>query len=94
MVSLKRMVVMAAALLVVLALAPLGVAVHEHDVDAQAAGYADCDACHFRHLSGVENDGAPAPFVADVAARGVVTARPDGERSAALGIRPTRGPPA
>ena len=94
MVSLKRMVHMAAALLIVLALAPLGVAFHEHDVATQAAGHADCDACHFRHLSGVETDGAPAPFVAGVAARGVVTARPGGERSAALGIRPTRGPPA
>ena len=85
---------MAGALLIVLALAPLGVAFHEHVADAQAAGHADCDACHFRHLSGVETDGALAPSVADPVAHVLVSAHPDGERSVALGIRPTRGPPA
>ncbi len=94
MVPLKRMGVMVAALLVVLALVPLGVAFHEHDADAQAAGHADCDACHFRHMSGVEADGAPAPFPVDLVAHAVVTVHSDGERAAALGIRPTRGPPA
>ena len=92
--SLKRMAVTAAALLIVIALAPLGVAFHDHDVDAQAAGHADCDACHFRHLSGVETDGAPAPSVPDLVAHAVVSPHRDGERLAALGIRLTRGPPA
>ncbi len=86
---------MVAALLVVLALAsPLGVVFHEHDADAQAAGHANCDACHFRHLSAVKNDSAPVPSVPDFIARAVVAAHPDGERPAALGIRLTRGPPA
>ena len=78
--------------LAVVALATLGVALHEHDV--QAAGHADCDACHFRHLSGVAPDGTPAPSAPDLVAHAVVSARPGGERAAAPGIRPTRGPPA
>ena len=94
MVSLKRMVVMAAALLVVLALAPLGVAVHEHDAGRADRRLRDCDACHFRHLSGIVADGTPAPSAPDLVAYAVVSARPGGERAAALGIRPTRGPPA
>ena len=85
---------MGAALLLVLALASLGVALHEHDTDAQSAGHADCDACHFRHLSGVATDGTPAPSAPDLVAHAVVSADPDGERGLAFGIRPTRGPPA
>ena len=85
---------MGAALLMVLALASVGVAFHEHDVDVQSAGHADCDACHFRHLSGVETDGPPAPSAPELVAHAVVAADPDGERRLALGIRPTRGPPA
>lgn len=94
MASLKRMAAMGAALLLVLALASVGVAIHEHDTDAASAGHADCDACHFRHLPGVETDGTPAPSTPDLVAHAVVSADPDGERVAALGIRPTRGPPA
>ena len=85
---------MAAALLLVLALAPVGIALHEHGADMQSAGHADCDACHFRHLSGVETDDTPAATAPDLVACAVVSADPDGERGVALGIRPTRGPPA
>ena len=85
---------MGAALLVVLALASMGVALHEHDVDVQAAGHGDCDACHFRHLSGIATYGTPALSAPDLAAHAVVSAHPDGEHVAALGIAPTRGPPA
>ena len=94
MVSSKLTVAMAAALLMVLALAPAGIALHEHDADAQSAAHADCDACHFRHVSGVETDGTPAPSAPDLVAHAVVSADPDGERAAALGILATRGPPA
>ena len=80
--------------LAVVALATLGVALHEHDASVQIAGHADCDACHFRHLSGVAADGTPAPSAPDLVAHVLVSARPGGERGAALGIRPTRGPPA
>ena len=90
----KRTVAMAAALLTVLALAPAGIALHEHDADVQTAGDADCDACHFRHLSGIATDGTPAPSAPDLVAHAVGAADPDGERGIALGIRPTRGPPA
>ena len=94
MVSLKRLAATGAALLTVLALASGGVALHEHDTDARSAGHADCDACHFRHLSGIAPDGTPAPSAPDLVAHAVVSAHPDGERAAALGILPTRGPPA
>ncbi|MCY4636193.1 MAG: hypothetical protein OXG04_17070 [Acidobacteria bacterium] len=94
MASLKRPAAMGAALLLVLALASVGVALHEHDADVQSAGHADCDACHFRHLSGVATDGTPAPSAPDLVAHAIVSADPDGERGMALGIRPTRGPPA
>ncbi len=83
-----------AALFTVLVLASVGVALHEHEADVQAADHADCDACHFRHLSGIETGGAPAAPAPDLVARAVVSAHPDGERGIALGIRPTRGPPA
>jgi len=92
MVPPKRTAVWAAVLLLVLAITPVGVVLHEHD--GQAADHADCDACHFRHLSGVESDGAPASSAPDIVARAVVSAVADGERGVALGIRPTRGPPA
>ena len=94
MQPLKRAAAIAAALLVVLALASVGVALHQHDTDVRSAGQVDCDACHFRHLSGVETDGTPAPAAPDLVAHAVVSADPDGERGVALGIRPTRGPPA
>ncbi len=94
MVRLKRTAALAAALLVVLALASVGVALHEHDADVQPAGHADCDACHFRHLSGIATDGTPASSEPDLVAYALVSAHPDGERGIALGIRPTRGPPA
>ena len=80
--------------LAVVALATLGVALHEHDAGVQVAGHADCDACHFRHVSGIAPDGTPAPSAPDLVGHAVVTARPDGERGATLGIRPTRAPPA
>lgn len=82
---------MGAALLVVLALASVGVTLHEHVTDAQDA---DCDACHFRHLPGVATGGPPVLSAPGLVARAVVSARPDGERSVVLGARPTRGPPA
>lgn len=94
MASSKRMAAMGAALFVVLALASVGVGLHEHDADVQSAGHADCDACHFRHASVIETDGTPAPSAPDLVAHGVVSADPDGERAAALGILATRGPPA
>ena len=92
MLSMRR-----AALLIVFAvlgLATLGAALHEHDADAHAAGHADCDACHFRHLSGIAPDGTPAPAAPALVAHPVSPARPDGERAAALGVLLTRGPPA
>ena len=80
--------------LAMVALATLGVVLHEHDAGVQTAAHADCDACHFRHLSGIAPDGTPAPSAPDLVAHAVVSARPGGERATALGIRPTRGPPA
>ena len=80
--------------LAVVALATLGVALHEHDAGVETAGHADCDACHVRHLSEIAPDGTPAPSAPDLVAHAVVSARPGGARAAALGIRPTRGPPA
>ena len=94
MVPLKRLAARGTALLMVLALASVGIALHEHDADVQAAGHADCDACHFRHLPGVETDARPAPAAPDPVAHAVVSAHADGERTVALGVRPTRGPPA
>lgn len=88
----KQTVAVAAALL--LALAWAGGALHEHDAGAQSAGYADCDACHFRHLTVVETDGAPASFELDLVARAAASAHPHAELRMALGIHPTRGPPA
>ena len=79
-----------AALLI--ALVPAGLALHEHEADAQA-GQADCYACHFQHLSGIVTDGASAPSAPGLVAHAVAPA-PDGERAIAIGIRPTRGPPA
>ena len=91
MASSKRTAASAVVLLFVLALAPSGIVLHEHDGQVH---HADCDACHFRHLSGVESEGTPVSSAPDLVARAVVSAATDGERGAALGIRPTRGPPA
>lgn len=84
----------AAALLIVLALAPAGVALHEHDADLQAADREHCGACCFRHLPGVETDGAPVASAPELVAGAVVTDPPAGERAAGPGVGPTRGPPA
>ena len=92
MVLSKQTVAVVAALL--MALAWVGGALSAHDADVQSAGHADCDACHFRHLSVVEADGAPAPSEPDLVAHAVASPRPDGELGTALGIHPTRGPPA
>ena len=92
MVPLKRTVAVAVALL--MALAWVCGAVQAHDADVQSAGHADCDACHFRHLSVVEADGAPAPSELDLVAHAVASTHPQSELGAALGIHPTRGPPA
>ena len=94
MASSKRMTAMGAAVFVVLALASVGVALHEHDADVQSAAHADCDACHIRHVSVVETDGTPGPAAPALVVLGVVSTDPDGERAAALGILATRGPPA
>ena len=93
MVLSRRTAAVAAVLLIVLALAPAGLALHEHEAEAQAAGHTACDACHFRHLSGIVTDGAPAPAAPDLVAHPVASPAPDGERGVALGICPTRGPP-
>ena len=92
MVLLKQTAAVVAALLMVLAW--VGGALQEHDGDVQSAGHADCDACHFRHLSVVETDGAPAPSGLDLVAHAVASTHPDGELGMALCIHPTRGPPA
>ena len=88
----KQTVAVAAALL--MAVAWVGGALLEHDADVQPAGHADCDACHIRHLSVVETDGMPAPSGLDLVAHTVASTRPARELGMALGIHPTRGPPA
>ena len=77
-----------------IALATSGAVLHEHDAGVEAAGHADCDACHFPHLSGIAPDGTPAPAGPALVAHAVAPARSDGERTAALGPLLTRGPPA
>lgn len=94
MVSLKRAVAVAAALVVVVALGATSILLHGHDPDAGDGSHADCDACHFRHLPLIEADRAPAPSAPDRVAHAVPSVRPQCERGAVLGIRPTRGPPA
>ncbi len=89
---LRRTLALAAVLLV--ALVPAGLALHEHEADGQRAGHADCDGCHFRHLSGIVTDGAPASSAPGLVAHAIGTPTSDGERCAAVGIHPTRGPPA
>ena len=84
----------AVALFAVLALASVGVVLVERDADVQAAGHGDCDACHLRHVQGVATNGPPATPAPDLVAHAVVSTHPDGERSVALGILSTRGPPA
>lgn len=92
MLWLRQAVALAAVLLV--ALVPAGLALHEHEAEALAAGHADCDGCHLRHLSGIVTDGAPAPKALGLVAHAVGSPAPAGERSVAIGIHPTRGPPA
>lgn len=92
MVRSRRIAAVAAVLLLVLA--PVGVALHEHDADPPTGGHTDCDACHFRYLSVIITAGAPAPTPPDLVAHGVVTAPEAGSWHIAIGIRPTRGPPA
>lgn len=92
MVPSKWIAAIAAALLMVLT--PVGLAVHEHDADPQHDGHADCDACHFRHLSVIAADSAPPPTAPDLVARTVVSGPAAGRLHLALGLRPTRGPPA
>lgn len=82
------------AVILLVALVPAGLALHEHEADAQAAGHADCDGCHFRHLSGIVTDGAAAPSTSGLVAHAIRFPTPDGERGVAIGICPTRGPPA
>ena len=93
MVPLKQATAVTAVLLLMVTLALTSVARHGHELDAWGAGH-DCDVCHFRHLSLIETDRAPAPSAADVVAHAVPSVCPHGERRAVLGIRPTRGPPA
>lgn len=92
MVLSKQTVAVAAALVMVLAW--VGCALQEPDAGVQSADHADCDACHFRHLSIVETDGAPAPSELDPVAHAVAATHVHGELGMALGIHPTRGPPA
>ena len=92
MVLLKRTLAVAAAL--VMTLAWVSGALYEHDADVQSAAHADCDACHFRHLSVVQTDAAPAPSELDLVADAVASTDAHGELGMALGIHPTRGPPA
>jgi len=77
-----------------MALAPVGGALHERHADPRPDGHTDCDACHFRHLSVIATDGAPAPTAQDLVAHVVVSAPAAGKLHIAFGIRPTRGPPA
>ena len=92
MVPSRRIAAIAALLL--MALAPFGVALHEHDLDPQHDGDTDCDACLFRHLSVTTTDGAPAPTAPDLVAHAVVSAPASSNLHVAFGIRPTRAPPA
>lgn len=92
MVPLKRAAAVAAALLLLVALAATSVVPHRHGPDAHDP--ADCDACHFRHLSVIETDRAPAPSAPDLVAHAAPSVRPRGEHGPAVVIRPTRGPPA
>ena len=90
---LRRTLALAAVLLV--ALVPAGLALHELEADGRRAGHADCDGCHcLRHLSGIVTDGAPAPTAPGLVVHAVGSPAPDGERGVAICIRPTRGPPA
>ena len=83
----------AIAAVLLMVLAPVGGALHEHDAGPQPDGHTDCDACHLRHLSVITTDGAPAPTAPDLVSHAVVSASAAGELHIALGIRPTRGPP-
>ena len=84
----------AIAALLLMALAPFGGALHEHDADPQTDGHTDCDACLFRHLSVTTTDDAPAPTAPDLVAHAVASAPAAGNLHVAFDIRPTRAPPA
>ena len=92
MVLTKQTVAVAATLL--MALAWVGAALQEHDADVQSACHNDCDACHLRHLPVVETHGAPAPSELDPADDDFASTHHHREPGKALGIHPTRGPPA
>lgn len=92
MVLSKQALAFVAALL--MALACVGDALQEHDAHVGSAGHPDCDACHCRHLSVVQTDGTPASPAPDLVVHAVAATHPDGELGKALGIQPTRGPPA
>ena len=96
MASAGRFAATAVTLLAVLALAPAASALHDHDhgADARAAGHADCEACHLRHVTAVEAAGAPSAPAPDLVADTIGPAPPEGERTTCTGIRPSRGPPA
>ncbi|MYN66571.1 MAG: hypothetical protein F4X11_16325 [Acidobacteria bacterium] len=83
----------AIAAVLLMALAPFGVALHEHGADPQTDGHTDCDACLFRHLSVITADGAPAPTAPNLVAHAVVSTPAAGNLHVAFGIRPTRAPP-
>ena len=93
MVLLKRALAVTVALLLLVALAATSVVQHSHGPDAPG-GHGECAVCHFRHLSVVETDRAPAPSVPDLVAYAVPSVRLQREQHTDLGIRPTRGPPA
>lgn len=92
MVLLKQTAAVVAVLL--MAITCVGGAPQEHDAHVGSAGHPDCDACHFRHPSVVETDGISAPSEPDLVAHAGASTHPDRELSKALGIQPTRGPPA
>ena len=94
MVIPDRIVAAAAALLVVLALAPAAVALHDHDAGGQAAGHADCDACHLRQVAAVETGGTLALSAPDLVADANVSTPSAGELTSDTGINPSRAPPA
>ena len=94
MVPWKLAAAVTASLLVLVALVATSTIGHGHGPDTQAAGHADCEACHFRHLSVVPTDRVPAPSAPDLVAHDVPSAHPQGELGAVVDRQSTRGPPA
>ena len=94
MVSSDRIVATAVALLLALVLAPAAFALHDHDAGAQAPSHLDCDACHLRQISAVEAAGTPSSQALEFVSDTIVSAPQEGERTAHVGISPSRGPPA